>query len=258
MDKNTVYKGFDLKQNKKLNFKEKISLKTDSFTDPYWLKKEPSLGMYTVDNQELIGNPETPRVVKVDFNLVVNYLPITFTKNVVMRYAERDKGEIYEPFEILPRVTTKLKNKVLIFSDSIPKNISVEVRAGVNYVSGKVSLKVPENWSVSPNEIVFNVDQKNDKQTVSFLVTPPKNQSEGKLEVIATSEGKTYTKELIEINYNHIPKQSVLSNSEAKIVRLNIKKAGDKIGYIKGAGDVVPESLRQIGYSVENINPCRY
>ena len=255
MDKNTVYKGFELKQNKKLNFKEKISLRTDSFTDPYWLKKEPSLGMYTVDNQELIGNPETPRVVKVDFNLVINYLPITFTKNVVMRYAERDKGEIYEPFEILPRVTTKLKNKVLIFSDSIPKNISVEVRAGVNYVSGKVSLKVPENWSVSPSEIVFNVDQKNDKQTVSFLVTPPKNQSEGKLEVIATSEGKTYTKELIEINYNHIPKQSVLSNSEAKIVRLNIKKAGDKIGYIKGAGDVVPESLRQIGYSVENINP---
>ncbi len=255
MDKNTVYKGFELKQNKKLNFKEKISLRTDGFTDPYWLKKEPSLGMYTVDNQELIGNPETPRVVKVDFNLVINYLPITFTKNVVMRYAERDKGEIYEPFEILPRVTTKLKNKVLIFSDSIPKNISVEVRAGVNYVSGKVSLKVPENWSVSPSDIVFNVDQKNDKQTVSFLVTPPKNQSEGKLEVIATSEGKTYTKELIEINYNHIPKQSVLSNSEAKIVRLNIKKAGDKIGYIKGAGDVVPESLRQIGYSVENINP---
>jgi len=108
---------------------------------------------------------------------------------------------------------------------------------------------------VSPKEITFSINQKNDKRTVAFFVTPPKNQSEGKLEVIASSEGKIYKKELIEINYNHIPKQSVLSNSEAKVVRLNIKKAGDKIGYIKGAGDVVPESLRQIGYSVENISP---
>jgi hypothetical protein len=60
---------------------------------------------------------------------------------------------------------------------------------------------------------------------------------------------------LIEINYNHIPKQSVLLNSQAKIVRLNIAKTGSYIGYIKGAGDAVPESLRQIGYTVIEINP---
>ncbi|PQJ73554.1 PIG-L family deacetylase [Polaribacter butkevichii] len=255
LDKKIIYKGFDLEQNKKINFKENLLIKTDDFTDPYWLKKEPSLGMYKVDNQELIGKPETPRVVKIDFNLVINYLPITITKNVVMRYAERDKGEIYEPFEVLPKVTTKLKNKVLIFSDSIAKKVSVEVRAGASYVNGKVSLKVPENWSVTPNEVSFDIAQKKDKQTVSFMVSPPKEQSEGKLEVQATIEGKTYTKELVEINYSHIPKQSVLLNSEAKVVRLNIKKEGNKIGYIKGAGDVVPESLRQIGYTVEDINP---
>ena len=138
-----------------------------------------------------------------------------------MRYAERDQGEIYEPFEILPKITTKLKDKVLIFSDSIPKNITVEVKAGANYVSGKVSLKIPENWSVSPSEIAFSIQQKNDKQTVEFLLTPPKNKSEGTLAVIATSEGAAYKKELIEINYNHIPKQVVLSDSKAKIVRLN-------------------------------------
>ena len=44
-------------------------------------------------------------------------------------------------------------------------------------------------------------------------------------------------------------------NSEAKVVRLNIKKAGSFIGYIKGAGDAIPESLEQIGYKVKMINP---
>tara|TARA_R110001592_G_scaffold164460_2_gene398611 strand:+ start:78 stop:2597 length:2520 start_codon:yes stop_codon:yes gene_type:complete len=255
IDENIIYKGFELEQNKKLKFKEHILLKTAEFSDPYWLKKEASLGMYTVDNQQLIGKPETSRVVKVDFNLIINYMTITITKDVVVRYAERDKGEIYEPFEISPKITTKIKDKVLIFSDSIPKNISVEVKAGASFVNGKVSLQVPENWSVSPKEIAFSIEQKNDKKTIEFLVNPPKNESEGKLKVIATSGEKTYQKELIEINYNHIPKQAVLLNSEAKIVRLNIEKSGSYIGYINGAGDAIPESLRQIGYTVVEINP---
>ena len=255
IDKKIIYKGFELTQNKKFSFKESFLLKTDDFSDPYWLRKEASLGMYRVDNQQLIGKPETPRIVKIDFNLIINLTPIIITKDVVVRYAERDQGEIYEPFEILPKITTKIKDKVLIFSDSIPKNIIVEVKAGANYVSGKVSLQIPENWSVSPKEIVFSIQQKNDTQTVEFLVTPPKNQSEGTLAVVAASEGIAYKKELIEINYNHIPKQVVLSDSKAKIVRLNIQKAGSYIGYIKGAGDAVPESLRQIGYTVVAINP---
>ncbi|SHN03917.1 PIG-L family deacetylase [Polaribacter sp. KT 15] len=255
IDNKKVKKEIDLVTNKKLNFKETITLKTNTYSDPYWLRKDATLGMYSVENQNLIGKPETPRETKVLFNLMIDGNPITFTKNVVRRYAERDKGEIYEPFEILPKITTKLKDKVLIFSDDIAKDVVVEVRAGANNVKGKLSLEVPLNWAVSPKYIDFAIKQKNDKNAFTFKVTPPKNQAEGKLKVMATSNGKVFDKELVEINYNHIPKQSVLLNSEAKIVRLNIKKVGNYIGYIKGAGDVVPESLNQIGYNVVMINP---
>ena len=255
IDNKKVKKDIELVTNKKLNFKETITLKTNTYSDPYWLRKDATLGMYSVENQNLIGKPETPRETKVLFNLMIDGNPITFTKNVVRRYAERDKGEIYEPFEILPKITTKLKDKVLIFSDDIAKDVVVEVRAGANNVKGKLSLEVPLNWAVSPKYIDFAIKQKNDKNAFTFKVTPPKNQAEGKLKVMATSNGKVFDKELVEINYNHIPKQSVLLNSEAKIVRLNIKKVGNYIGYIKGAGDVVPESLNQIGYNVVMINP---
>ncbi|WP_439127986.1 PIG-L family deacetylase, partial [Polaribacter sp.] len=256
IDRRTIVKELRLDQNKRVNFTEDITLENNSYSDPYWLRKEATLGMYAVENQKLIGKPETERPTKIQFNLIVDETPISITKNVVRRYAERDQGEIYEPFEILPKVTTKLKDKVLIFSDDDPKKIAVEVSAGAANISGVVRLNIPTSWNVSPKEINFNIQQKNDKQTIEFLVTPPNNQSEGKLEVIATANNKKYTKELVEINYNHIPKQSVLLDSEAKIVRLNIQKVGDKIGYIKGAGDAVPENLRQIGYSVTEINPA--
>ena len=56
------------------------------------------------------------------------------------------------------------------------------------------------------------------------------------------------------IDYAHVPKQSVLLPSKAKAVRLDIKKTGNLIGYIMGAGDAIPSSLEQIGYKVELIN----
>ena len=64
-----------------------------------------------------------------------------------------------------------------------------------------------------------------------------------------------FTKELVTIAYDHIPTQNVLLPSETKVVRLNIQKVGEHIGYIVGAGDEVPKSLEQIGYQVHTISP---
>ena len=47
----------------------------------------------------------------------------------------------------------------------------------------------------------------------------------------------------------------MLLPSQSKVVRIPIEKRGENIGYINGAGDAIPESLKQIGYSVTTINP---
>lgn len=251
----TVVKEVSLENNKRENFKQIINLDNLEYTDPYWLKKNWSLGMYNVTDRQMIGKPETPRTVKVSFNLMIDEHRISIDKDVVYRYSKSDKGELYEPFEILPKATTKLKEKVLLFADNESKSISVIVKSGAKNVNGKLSLEAPEGWQVSPSFIDVSIEQKGEEQTYDFKVLPSKNESEGKLKAIVTIDGIKYDKELVEINYSHIPKQSILLNSETKVVRLNIQKGGDFIGYIKGAGDVVPESLEQIGYKVKIINP---
>ncbi|MEQ6123232.1 PIG-L family deacetylase [Pseudotenacibaculum sp. MALMAid0570] len=251
----TVVKEVSLGNNKRQRFQQKLLLPNMDFTDPYWLKNDWSLGMYKVKNQNLIGNPETPRTVRIFFNLNIDEHDISIEKDVIYRYSERDKGELYNPFEILPRITTKLKEKVILFPENKSRTVAVSVQSGANNVKGSLSLDAPKGWAVSPKFIAVSIQQKGDEQTHNFTVTPSSEESEGKLKAIVTINGKKYNKELVEINYSHIPKQSVLLNSEAKVVRLNIEKGGDYIGYIKGAGDAIPESLEQIGYKVKMINP---
>ena len=245
----------ELLANKKESIRLDISLENEKITSPYWLQEIGTIGMYSVNNQKLIGLPNTPRKIKVAFDISINGTDILFEKDVVYRYSKRDKGELYQPFEVLPKITSSISEDVIIFAERKSKEVKVTLRAGTNNVSGEVSLKCEKGWSVSPKSIVFQIDKKNESREIAFTVTPPKNQSESSISVLANIDGEVFDKELIEISYDHIPTQSVLKHSVAKVVRMDIKKKGYSIGYIHGAGDVVPESLMQIGYEVSIINP---
>ncbi|MGN7514198.1 MAG: PIG-L family deacetylase [Allomuricauda sp.] len=245
-----------LADNQRENFE--ISFKVPeniSYTSPYWLNKPGTLGTYTVTDQSLIGKPETPSAFKAIFTVEIDGVEIPFEKSVVHRYSRPDRGELYEPFAILPDVTSKIDEKVLIFANADTKEVQVKIRAGKNDVSGTVALNHPSGWVVSPSSIPFSISQKGEEISVAFNVTPPDMESEGKLEPKITMGNKVYDKELVEIDYDHIPKQSVLLPSEAKVVRMDIKKSGEHIAYIMGAGDNVPESLEQIGYQVHLVDP---
>src|ERR1700743_587326 len=56
-----------------------------------------------------------------------------------------------------------------------------------------------------------------------------------------------------QIRYEHIPPITLFPPAQAKLINIDLKTAGKKIGYIAGAGDVVPESLEQVGYSVHQL-----
>jgi len=252
VEKNTV-----LEANQKQNFKASVSIPKDmETTAPYWLADQGTLGMYKVDEQKLIGLPETPRSIRVTFKLLINETTaISLTKNVVYRYSKPDKGELYRPLEIVPEVSASISDKVFIFENDQQKEISVLVKAGRNNLEGHISLNHPEGWNVYPSQQKINISNKGESQTLAFTVIPPKFQNEGYIIPKVNINGKIYSKEIVEIDYSHIPFQTVLLPSKSKIVRLDIQKRGENIAYIEGAGDVVPESLQQIGYNVVRIKP---
>ncbi|WP_299278505.1 PIG-L family deacetylase [uncultured Psychroserpens sp.] len=252
----SIEKNLALENNARFNFRETLEIsKNEKVSTPYWLTKKGSLGMYSVDDKNLIGEPETPRALNIKFNLSIANIPISFTKPIVYKTNDPVKGEVYKPFEIIPEASAKISEKVIILDSDTQRDIEVIVKAGRDSLEGYVQLAHPNNWSVYPDKQKINISDKGQEQRLIFTVIPPKEQSEGLFTPMVHVGSNIYTKELIEIDYDHIPLQTVLLPSESKIVRLDIKKRGESIGYIEGAGDVVPESLRQIGYNVAVLKP---
>lgn len=246
--------AIDLKHNQLIAYELEGKIAEDqAYTSPYWLTNKGTLGMYAVSDQKLRGTPETKHQIIADFILEIEGTTITYQRDIVYKMNDPVKGEVYKPFEITPEISVGLLDKVIIFADGKTKNISVNITSKKNTVSGIVSLEVPADWKVSPANTSFSINQKGEEKIVVFSVTPPDSQSEGYIQPKAIIDGKTYTDEVIMMDYDHIPFQTVIIPAQSKVVRLNIRKKGQNIGYIEGAGDVVPESLQQIGYKVTTI-----
>jgi len=231
------------------------TFKGSTYSTPYWLNREGTIGMYRVDNADDIGKPERDMLFPVSFNLTIAGIPISITKNIVYKFNDAQRGEVYRPFEVLPPVTASIPEKVQIFSSESSRDIPVVVRAGRDKLTGTVTLQHPKGWTVSPASQTFTMENKGSSTTLVFKVTPPKTQSEGFVTPLLQVGDAFYDKELFTIDYEHIPFQNVLMPSKAKVVRIPLERKGDNIGYIKGAGDLIPESLQQIGYNVTTISP---
>ncbi len=254
--KSTSDKNLALVYNKRENLDLDLSLSAEAaYSNPYWLQKEGSLGMYRVADPLLIGKPETPVSHKVTFCLNIDGYSLDLDRPVVYRYSEPDKGELYKPFNILPKATASFDNQVYVFAEGNPQNIPITVTAHADNVNGEISLKYGDDWNVAHETQSFEIGKKGDQQKLLFTVTPPRQEDTSKLTANIKVEDEVHNRQQITIAYDHIPTQSVLLTSTARVVRLNIQKSGEHIGYIMGAGDQVPESLEQIGYQVHTIDP---
>ncbi len=241
-----------LENNQENKFYKKVTLPENiDYTNPYWLNKKSELGMYTVEDQLMRGLPETPRKFQVAFTLNIEGEGMTIFKDVVYKTNDPVDGEVYRPFEITPVVFANLSEKVYIYADNEPQTIEVLLKSGKKNVSGKLQLCHGEGWRTEPESIDFELALKGEEKKFAFQLFPPEDQSEYAIVPMATVNGKAYIDEIVSIEYDHIPTQTVVRDASAKVVKIDLKKAGEKVAYIMGAGDDIPSSLQQIGYKVD-------
>ena len=242
---------------------------------PYWLRNKKKDNLFNIPLQQ-IGMNESARLdlkifLEMGEHLVVASQPIQY------KWVDPEKGELYRPLVITPPVMLNLTQKSFVFTDEKPKEIQVIVKAGKDNVKGVLSLKsdsklnehkiiLEDNnnpkialaelttFNYSPISYNFDLAKKGDEKIFTFQFRAPINLSTSStVNFIAEIDGTNYTKGIKEIKYDHIPVQTWFPEAEAKLVKVDVKKTFNTVGYIQGAGDAVPASLEQMGYKVVMI-----
>ncbi|MDN5217263.1 PIG-L family deacetylase [Fulvivirgaceae bacterium BMA12] len=244
-----------LVDNTRLNHSLDINIPEDfPLTVPYWLKDEGSYGLFNVGDQKLIGMPENKPTLRAIFKLKVDKEAFDFEVPVVYKWNDPVAGESYRPFIIVPPVSVNASEGVMIFADDKAKAVSLTVTASADSVEGHLKLDLPAGWKASPESYALEPMKKGGEAIFDFKIFPSQAQSVGNLSAYVDYNGKRYGQSVKSINYDHIPVQTLLPESTVKLVKLNITRYGEKIGYIDGAGDDIPNSLEQIGYEVDVLS----
>lgn len=221
------------------------------YSSPFWLRASHDIGRFQVPELALIGKPANDPAIAVTFTIETAGQKLNIARPLVYKWTDRVKGELFRPFEVVPPVFVNIADEVYIFNTTQPRNVDVRLKSTVKgAVTGELKLQLPQGWKSEPAAMPFTLTSSGEEQLKSFRVTPSRKEMTGIIRAEAVVEGKTYSQALELIEYDHIPTQTLMPPAQAKAVRIDMKKEGQLVAYIKGAGDEIPASLKNMGYEV--------
>jgi LmbE family N-acetylglucosaminyl deacetylase len=231
-----------------------------SITQPYWLVNTKETGHFVVKDQEKIGQAAPDPALLVHAFLTIEGEKLQISRPIQELVVDPVKGEYSQPIAITPRSIFQINhpNILLPKGSGDSKSFDIQIKAMGAIAAGKVdvlnqagtrlgTLDLPEGLAMGMSKnvpiTVREKDQKFDgKETWKLQLA------------YETSRGNWVDSLQMEsINYPHIPVQRYFSPVIVNLLHIDFKKTGKRIGYIKGAGDKVPESLTQMGYQVDYL-----
>ncbi len=219
-------------------------------SEPYWLREEPTVGMFRVDDPKLIGQPESPPAFPVEYVFRVGDQTLVVTDEPVQAGTESGTFEARRTLKIIPPVSLRCEEEVKLFAPGASREVTVEVTAARADLKGELSLDTPDGWKATPAKQSFSLASTGEQKKFSFTVTAPPQAASAEITARAKIGDKTYDNQRIEISYPHIPMQLLQPPARVEAVSLDLAIRGKKVGYVPGAGDSVADAIKEMGYDV--------
>lgn len=248
-----------LDKNRNLNLVKSIYVpNTKPISQPYWLEEKMSEGSFTVNDQLLIGKPQNDPAYQAHVEMIIDEQPFTFDIPVQYKHTDPVKGELYQPLAVVPSATVTTDPSIIIFrkNEKQSADITVTVTANKEFTGYKAkvsnrltydnSTKTDSSFSLEPGmkrQYVFAINN-------SMLKDKEEDYAQAFVELRNGKQEQPAYLNMTTIAYDHIPHIHYFYQDGVKVLNMDIKTVGKKIGYIEGAGDKVITALQQMGYEV--------
>jgi LmbE family N-acetylglucosaminyl deacetylase len=223
-------------------------------TQPYWLRKEGTPGMFHVDDPDLIGTAENSPSFPIENVFEIDGQKLVVRDEPVQVSTDSAGNQIRRRLDVIPPVSLRFFSEVAIMTPGSARSVEVEVKAARADSKGTLHLEAPSEWKVEPKQQSFDLASAGQISQFTFKLTAPKKSSTAKVTAIADINGLHYRNQRIEINYPHLPRQVLQPPAVVRAVSLDLATRGHTVGYLPGAGDSLVDNLQQMGYAVKVLD----
>ena len=225
-------------------------------TQPYWIQETKATGHFNVSDQQKIGQAKVDPAYTAKATFMIQGEEFSLEKPVQELIIDPVKGEILQPIAVTPKTVFSLSSNVVLLpkGSKATKSINVSITALAALKPGKIEVK--SGASVLANIALKDGMKAGEKHEwpISFTeasVPLGKLSSNIQLHITSGTENWVDSLTLQTIEYPHIPTQRYFTPVNLSLLHIDFAKQGHRLGYIKGAGDKVPEALKQMGYEVD-------
>jgi len=246
-------------------------------SQPYWLRKVKSKGLFADPGLSYLGLAENPNLFFASFRL--HFAKPDFSVFVEphwqYKYTDPSVGEVYQPvFIVPPAIVIPIQEKnYFLLPNRAEKllgtwlTLQVKVKSHINGFIGKVKVELPENWEVlnanSANEFDVEIEKIGGEKIIEIRIRRTQNltqlneyKQDAKYYIV--HKNKVYNRSEKRINYPHIPNLILLPEAKSELVLVPISKEtlnkAGKIGYLSGSGDKVLDCLKSVGFSINELS----
>lgn len=248
-----------LERNKNLNFTKRLYVNPQrAITQPYWMEHKMLEGSFSVNDQELIGLPQNKPSFVANFDITIEGVSFRFERAIQYKYTDPVRGELFQPLVIVPSVSVSTEPSIVIFRKTEEQKADVGIRLSANKnfsnYTAKISKRTKNENSTQVDssfqlakglskDYIFTIGNKQMKELNQDYVQAFAELANGK------EEQPAYLS-ITGIRYDHIPHIHYFYQDAIKVLNMDLKTVGKRIGYIEGAGDKVSIALQQMGYEV--------
>jgi LmbE family N-acetylglucosaminyl deacetylase len=222
-------------------------------TQPYWLQEDPSPGLFTVNEPELIGRPESPPALTVEQLFEVGGQTLAIADVPVQVITDPARPEVRQPLEVVGPVSLAWGHDLELVAPGATKIVTLELTAARANVSGSLQLEAPAGWTIVPAARPFRLGAVGERTPFNFELTAPKHPGEARIAVRAVVGARRYHRDRTELRYAHLPVQLLQSDAALHAVTFEFGLRAHTVGYLPGAGDSVPDALAQMGCTVRTL-----
>ncbi len=253
-EKVTIDVNKEVSNNQEIIVNHKFKVQNKKLSQPYWLW-ENFENMFVVSESNKIGVPENTAAYNVLAKVTINGKSFSFDIPVNFKKSDRVKGELIVDFKVYPKVALTPMVENVILSDDHPKFVSVKVRSFSQNQKVTVSAIAPRNIRILPflHELTF--EKTGMEKVVTFEVSTLSESADEKILFEAIVDNKKYNRGYKTIEYDHITKQVLFPKSEVNLKKVDLKSDVNNIAYVMGAGDEIPDNLREVGFNVTILTP---
>lgn len=247
----------ELKDNQPVNDSIKRAVPADQpYSQPFWLRQPKTGDTYTIDNQQLIGLPDDPPLLTLHFRIEAGGVAFDLVRPVRYRYIDRVEGEVTRALTVVPPVALNLPQNMVLFTNGAARKVGIEVRADVPKAAGKVRLALDPGWTAEPQSLGFEQAKAGEQQPLAFEIKPARGPDPpAHVRAVAEVGGREIADGMQIIWHPPLPPLTVFPPAVVKLVRADVRVTARKIGYVMGAGDEMPDAIRQLGCEVTLLAP---